>query len=361
VQVARVGSRELFTLAVLALALGIALSSALLFGVSLALGAFLAGMVISESDLSHQAAADALPLRDAFAVLFFVSVGMLFHPEFVITAFDQVIAIVVIIVLAKALVAFLIVTAAGYPFRSGLTVAAGLAQIGEFSFILGGLGVTLGLLSTEGLSLILAGALLSITLNPVVFRVADLIERWLQARPRLTAFTERRAGGLAELTPTADQPEFRNHAVICGYGRVGQIIGEILERRGFRYIVIDQDRRLIEDLRARGIPALYGSAANPVLLEHVNLDRARVLVVALSDPPVTRQIIAHARRINPRLNIVVRTHSEQEWEHLQAGRASEAVLGERELALEMARYTLRRFGISILEVQAIIESLRAQR
>jgi CPA2 family monovalent cation:H+ antiporter-2 len=358
-QVARAGSRELFTLAVLAVALGIAVGSAALFGVSLALGAFLAGVVVSETDLSHQAAADALPLSHAFAVLFFVSVGMLFNPWVLMSAPGQVLAVLVLIVLGKALVALLLVLAFGHPVRTALTVAASLAQIGEFSFIVAEFGRTLRLLSDAGYNLIIAGALLSITVNPLVFRAIALLEVWARGRPEFAALMEWRAGALSTLPASTAGTELRNHAVLCGYGRVGSLIGQALERRGFPYIAIELDRQRVEALRQRGVPALYGDAANVLLLERVNLASARILLIAIPDPLATRQIVAFARQMSPRLPIIARTHSEGEWAYLRDGQVSEAVLGERELALEMARYALRRFGVSAPEVQAIVRGLRA--
>lgn len=360
VHVARAGSRELFTLAVLAVALGIAFGSSVLFGVSLALGAFLAGMVVSETDLSHQAAADALPLRDAFAVLFFVSVGMLFDPSFVLATPGLVLSVLLVIILAKPLVAFLIVFAFGFPIRTGLTVAVGLAQIGEFSFILAGLGRQLGILPGEGYNLIIAGALLSIALNPLLFRIIEPLETWLRRRPKLSAFYERRAGALAKLPSGTADEDLRGHAVICGYGRAGSVIGQALERRGFRYVVIEQNRQLVEQLRKQGVPALWGDASNAVLLERLNLDRAQILLVAIPDPPATRQIVDNVRRIAPRLDIIVRTHSEQERAYLRDRQVSEALLGERELAIEMAGYALRRFGVSAMETMAIMQGLRGR-
>jgi len=360
VQVARDGSRELFTLAVLAVAIGIAFASSALFGVSLALGAFLAGAVVGESDLSHQAAADALPLRDAFAVLFFVSVGMLFDPAFVLEMPFAVIGVVALIVVAKAVVAFAIVAAYGYPVRTGLTVAAGLAQIGEFSFILAGLGTRLELLPNDGFQLIVAGSLLSITLNPFLFAALDAIEEWVRVHPRMARVLQRRAGALGRLAANPTHEGLRRHAVLCGHGRVGSIIAKALERRGFRYVVIEQDRRSVEELRARGIPAVYGDAANEAVLEQVGLEDALVFVLAIPDPPAARHALEYAKRVNPRIEVVARTHSEAERAQLLDLGARQAVLGERELAVQLARFTLRRFGVSGPETEAIAQGLRGR-
>jgi CPA2 family monovalent cation:H+ antiporter-2 len=359
VQVARLGSRELFTLAVLAIALGVALGSSELFGVSLALGAFLAGALVSESDLSHQAAADALPMRDAFAVLFFVSVGMLFEPRTLLEMPLQVLAILAIVVLGSPAAAFSIVAALGYPIRVGLTVAAGLAQIGEFSFILAGLGHTLDLLPAEGTNIVLAGALVSITLNSLVFGAIDPIEGWLRGRPKLLALLTRRA--LTQATIGADvSSDLRGHAVICGHGRVGEVVTEVLRRRGFRVLVIDQNRRVVEALRARGIATLSGDAAHPAILEHAHLKTARLLVVTIPDPPAVRRIVECARAANPRLDVIARTHSDAERAVLTDLGAGEAVYGEWETALELTRRALHRFGVTAQETRGIIQRLRVQ-
>ena len=343
--VARTGSRELFTLGVLAVALGVAVGAAALFGVSFALGAFFAGVVIAESDFSHQAAADALPFQDAFAVLFFVSVGMLFDPSILVDEPLRVVAVLLVILVGKSLAAFLIVLVFRYPLRTALTVSASLAQIGEFSFILAGLGVGLGLLSAEGQSLILAGAILSITLNPLVFGIIKPIARWLRARPRLAAVFERPEGTLAELPATVDADAMHGHVVLVGYGRVGRPVGEALGRQGIPYLVVEQNREAVEALRARGLPAIYGDAAREPILEHAHLDRARLLIVSSPDPVQARLILEHARHANPTIDTVVRTHSDAERAYLEGQGVGRAVVGERELALAMVRYAFSAFEI----------------
>jgi CPA2 family monovalent cation:H+ antiporter-2 len=359
--VARQGSRELFTLAVLAIALGIAYLSSAVFGVSFALGAFLAGAVVGESDMSHQAAADALPLRDAFAVLFFVSVGMLLDPAYLINNPLPILGLVVIIVVAQPLAAFVIVALFGYPLRIALTVAAGLGQIGEFSFILGTLGLTVGLLPPEGFQLIVAGALLSIAINPFLFRAIEPLARRLRDVRWLAALRARRAGDLVEL-PAEAAETLRLHAILAGYGRVGQVIGPALERRGFGYVVVTEERDEVDRLRARGIPAIYGDAANADVLSHAHLASARLLIVATSDPHETRLIVERARELSPNLDMVVRTHSDGEATFLRSISSKvQVVHGERELAIQMARYSLRRFGVSATEAEAIAQGLRARR
>jgi CPA2 family monovalent cation:H+ antiporter-2 len=358
--VAREGSRELFTLAVLAIALGIAFIASTVFGVSFALGAFLAGLVVGESDMSHQAAADALPLRDAFAVLFFVSVGMLLDPGFVVANPLPILAVVLLIVGMKYATKFVVVVVAGYPTRIALTVAAGLAQIGEFSFIVGTVGRSLDLLPAEGFQLIVAGALISITVNPLVLRSIEPLEARLRAMPALESLLRRRAGSLGTLdAPT--QEGLRLHAIVCGYGRVGRMIGPALERRGFRYVVITQQRNEVDRLRARGIPAIFGDAANPEVLEMAQIGHARLVIVATSDPNEGRLIVQRAQALQPGLDFVVRTHSDTEAAQLRGlGGKVQVVHGERELAVQMARYSLRRFGVSATEAEAIAQGLRGR-
>ena len=356
--VAREGSRELFTLAVLAIALGIAFIASTVFGVSFALGAFIAGLIVGESDMSHQAAADALPLRDAFAVLFFVSVGMLLDPAFVLQNPLPILAIVLLVVGMKAVTKFFIVVVAGYPTRVALTVAAGLAQIGEFSFIVGTVGRSLGLLPEDGFQLIVAGALLSITLNPLMLRAIEPLEARLRATPAVANLLRRRAGELGILD-TAAQADLRQHAILSGYGRVGRMIGPALERRGFKYVVVTQQRHEVDGLRARGVPAVFGDAANAEVLEMAQVQHARELIVATSDPHETRLIVERAQALQPGLDIIVRTHSDTEAAYLRAmGGKIQVVHGERELAVQMARYALRRFGVSSAEAEAIAQGLR---
>jgi len=339
IQVSKTGSRELFILAVLAVAFGIAFGSSVLFGVSLALGAFLAGLVVGESDLSHQAAEDALPLRDAFAVLFFVSVGMLFDPSILLTSPGKVLAVVAVIVLAKPLVAMLLVMALGRPARTGLIVGAGLAQIGEFSFILAELGRSLGMLSDEGYGLVLAGALISITLNPVLFRLVGPLEAWLDRLP-------------ASIRPTAPVPAahvgagLRDHVVLCGYGRVGRMLAGGLDREGIDYLVVDNDRGLIEELHRRGVAAVHGDVLEHGTLKQMHLDTARLLVVVMSDPIATRHLVDESHRQHPGLSIIARTHSESERQYLSERRV-DAILAEQELAHAMNRRALATLGCAL--------------
>ena len=357
--VARTGSRELFTLAVLAAAVGIAFGAAKLFGVSFALGAFFAGVVISESDLSHQAAAEALPLQDTFAVLFFVSVGMVFDPRVLVQQPLAVLATVAVAVGAKAVVSFVMMLARGYPLNSALTVSAGLAQMGEFSFILAVLGRSLGLLPREGQSLILAGAILSIVLNPFALTLFEWVGQRLRAYPHVQASLERRGGALAALPDADEAAALRDHAVIVGFGRVGGTIGRALDAQGIPYVVVEYDREWVETLRARGVHVLFGNATRPGILEHARLAQARMLVIAAPGTYQAREIFARARRINPGIEVVARTHSEAEQRLLEEQGVGLALMGERELALGMARYALGRWDVPPDDIDAAVEALRA--
>lgn len=355
-QVARTGSRELFTLSVLTLALGIAYGSAELFGVSFALGAFFAGVVLSESDFSHQAAADSLPLKDAFAVLFFVSVGMLFDPTVLMRDPSAVLAIVLVIVFGKSLAAFAIVLAFGYPVTTALTISASLAQIGEFSFILAGLGVALNILPTEGRDLIIAGALLSILVNPLLFATIDPIVAWLRDRPSLLARIERHGSSLATLPDRSG--DLQGHVVIVGYGRVGSLIGEALKAHDLPFVVIEDNRRRVEALRKRDILAVYGDATAAGVLEAANVDRAHLLVVAAPRGFQTQRIIELARQANPQIRTAIRTHSAGDLAHFERHGVDIAIMGESELALSLLDYTLQSLGLSRERTDSIVQQIR---
>ena len=341
-QVARTGSRELFTLCVVAAAVSIAFVSAALFGVSFALGAFFAGMVMRESEFSHRAAQESLPLRDAFAVLFFVSVGMLFDPSVLLERPLQVLAVVLVIVVGKSLAACALVLAFRYPLGTALTVSASLAQIGEFSFILVGLGVSLGLLPSEGQSLVLAGALISIATNPLWFSAIVPIERWLNRHSSFARRLALRDDPLAELPVSTESRFLSKQVVLVGYGRVGRRIAAELRAHDIAFVVADQNRELVETLRADGMAAVWGDAADPAVLIQAHIARARVLVVATPDALNVRQMIAAARTLNPALDIVIRSHNEEEARLLTQEAAATVFLGEHELAQAMARDVLRR-------------------
>jgi CPA2 family monovalent cation:H+ antiporter-2 len=331
-RIARTGSRELFTLGVLALALGIAYGSAALFSVSFALGAFFAGMVLSESDLSHRAAEEMLPLKDAFAVLFFVSVGMLFDPGVLVRSPWSVAAVVGIIIIGKSVAALGLVLAFRYPLRTGLTVAVSLAQIGEFSFILAGLGIGLGILPQEGQDLILAGALLSITANPFLFALAERLEKRLE---------EAKVQVAAQEEPAEPSYDLTDHAIVIGYGRVGRQVVEALSHGGPGTVVVDIQRERTDNLRSRGINAVYGNATVPGVLERAGVTGASLLLVAVPDGFEAGTVVERARQLNPRIHVIARAHSEDAIVHLENYGADAVYMGEREVAKRMIEHATR--------------------
>ncbi|MBL0943354.1 MAG: Kef family K(+) transporter [Hydrogenophaga sp.] len=339
-QVTHTGSRELFTLCVVAAAVGIAFASAELFGVSFALGAFFAGMVLRESEFSHRAAQESLPLRDAFAVLFFVSVGMLFDPYVLVNEPVHVLGVVAIIIVGKSLAAAALVLALRYPLNTALTVSASLAQIGEFSFILVGLGAQLGLMPDEGHSLVLAGALISIALNPLLFKAIGPLRELLRAHSLLVRRLEARDDPLAELPRSTEAKYLSRQVVLVGYGRVGRRIADALRAVGQPFVVADQNRDIVEGLRARGMAAVWGNAGEPEVLIQAHIANARMLVVATQDTLSLHQMIETARTLNPEIRIVVRSHNEDEAERLMAEGVDTVFLGEAELAQAMARHVL---------------------
>jgi CPA2 family monovalent cation:H+ antiporter-2 len=329
--IAHTGSRELFRLGVLAIALGFAFGAAKLFGVSFALGAFFAGMILSESELSQRAAEETLPLRDAFAVLFFVSVGMLFDPMILVRDFWPVLATFAIIVIGKSVAAWAIVRAFGHPNSTALTISASLAQIGEFSFILAGLGVALAVLPTQARDLILAGALLSILANPMIFILLDRMKAWI----------EKSEAGPDPTKPADAEPEkietttLEDHVVLIGHGRVGHRIGEALVASGVPVFVMDESEVVVKELKEKGVEAVYANAVTN--LSVANLPKARCLLVAIHENFEAGQIVEQARAINPELVILARGHSEAEKAHLESCGASSVVLGAEEIANAMMR------------------------
>jgi CPA2 family monovalent cation:H+ antiporter-2 len=342
-QVARTGSRELFTLSIVAIAIGIAYGASALFGVSFALGAFFAGMVMRESEYSHRAAEESLPLRDAFAVLFFVSVGMLFDPSVLVEQPLEVLAVVAIIVVGKSLAAAGLVLAFRYPLNTALTVAASLGQIGEFSFILAGLGLSLGLLPQSGMSLVLVGALISIALNPFVFAVLEPASRWVMQRSALARRLQQRQDPYAELPMSTERKYLERQVVLVGHGRVGRHIAAALAERGIPFVVAEQNREIVEDLRARGVPAVWGNAAEPEVLVQAHVADAAMLVIATPDTLGVRQMAETARALNPGIEIVLRSHSDDETTLLRRDAVGTVFMGEEELAKAMLAHVSGRF------------------
>lgn len=339
-QVTKTGSRELFTLCVIAAAVSIAYGSAALFGVSFALGAFFAGVVLRESEFSARAAEQTLPLQDAFAVLFFVSVGMLFDPMVIVDKPLHVLATVAVIVIGKSLAAVALVLILRYPVRTALVVAASLAQVGEFSFILAGLGMALGLLPKEGNSLILAGALISIALNPFVFSAVGPMQKWLQRHPTLAARFEPATNPLAELPMTTETKYLADHVVLVGWGRVGKHIAGALGKEGIPYVVAESNREFVEALRAKGIPAVWGNATDQEVLIQAHIKDARALVIATPETVQVRSMVETARTLNPPIRVAVRSHSAEEAERLEKDGTGTVFVGERELAKSMVGFVL---------------------
>jgi len=339
-RIAGTGSRELFTLAVMASGIGIAYAAGIIFGVSFALGAFIAGMVLRESEFGHRAADESLPFRDAFAVLFFVSVGMLFDPALLWREPVKVLLVLGIIIIGKSVAAFGLVVAFRYPLNTALTVSASLAQIGEFSFILAGMGVSLGLMPIEGQNLILAGAVVSIALNPVVFGMITPAQQWILSRSRLARLMSRSADRLAELPHSMTPAQLTGHVLIIGYGRVGRRIGERLIAQGLRIVVAEQNREIVSSLRAAGFAAVAGNATEPAVLIQAHVARARVLVIATPDTIGVKTITKLAHQLRPDLPIIVRTHSDEEADDLRSEPNLEVYMGEAELAQSMTRAVL---------------------
>jgi CPA2 family monovalent cation:H+ antiporter-2 len=322
---------------VLVIALGVAYGSAALFGVSFALGAFFAGMILSESPLSQQAAAESLPLRDAFAVLFFVSVGMLFNPHILLDDPWPVLATFLIVTIGNPLAAFFITRAFRRPLATALTMAASLAQIGEFSFILAGLGVELQLLPDQGRDLILAGAILSILVNPFLFAFLDRLKPWLERREGKAAGA---LGRPAVAKPELPQTQLSGHAVLIGFGRVGSLVGEALLAKERPLLVIEDRPEVAASLKARGIEVITGNAAAPAVAKSANVGRARWLVVAIPNAFEAGEIVEQARAVNPTLEIVARAHSDAEVDYLKGFGADFIIMGEREIARGMIEHLL---------------------
>lgn len=345
--VAKTGSRELFTLCVVAAAVGIAYGSAALFGVSFTLGAFFAGLVLRESEFSQRAAEQTLPLQDAFAVLFFVSVGMLFDPGIVIDLPLHVLATVAAILFGKPLAALTLVIGFRYPVKTAFVIAASVAQIGEFSFILAALGVSLDLLPKDGQGLILAGALFSIALNPIVFRALPPLETWLSSKPRWARRLEPPESPLAELPIATEAKYLSKQVVLVGWGRVGKRITDALIAEQVPFVVAEENREFVETLRERGIPAVWGNATEASVLIQAHIKSAEALVIATPETLQVRRMVEIARTLNPDIEIVVRSHNVEEAKLLEREGAGTVFVGETELAKSMVRHLLKVVRVSM--------------
>lgn len=352
-RIAHTRSRELFILAILAITLGTAMGAAELFGVSLALGAFVAGVVVSESPLSHQVGADVFPFREAFAVLFFVSIGMLVNLVYLFNNLGNVLALTALIVFGKPLITLLLGILLPWQARTTLVVSAGLSQIGEFSFILGQAGVALGLLHQDQYSLILASALLSITVNPLMFRLVSPFQQLLQKSSRLWNLFDRH-----KPLPFQSEETMEGHVVIVGYGRVGQHIVNLLGQLSIPCLVVDSDAERVEELSRRGIPNLYGDASNSEVLTHAGLERARALVVAGPDETASGLVVASARDLAPHLPIIARATTEEGINHLAELGAQDVIHPELEGGLEIVRHTLLKLDFPVQEIIRYLDAVR---
>ena len=344
--VARLGSRELFTLTVVAAAVSIAYGSYAVFGVSMALGAFFAGMVVKESDFSHRAEEETLPLREIFSILFFVSVGMLFDPSILIEEPLRILAVIAIIMVGKTLAAIALVLFFRYPINTALTVGASLAQIGEFSFILATLGLSLGLLTPDAQNLILAGALFSITLNSFVFSAIEPVQRWIRERSHLARLLERSADPLAMLPDEVDQAYLRDQVVIIGYGGVGRRISENLIQQNIKVVIAEENREIVEKLRSQGIAAVSGEATEPNVLIQAHIQHARLLVISPMDILDIHRIVDISKQLNPEIQVLICAESKEEAAVIRQENLGEVFYAKEEMAKNMSHHILNQIEIA---------------
>ena len=344
--VARLGSRELFTLTVVAAAVSIAFGAYKIFGVSMALGAFFAGMVVKESDFSHRAEEETLPLREIFSILFFVSVGMLFDPRILFDQPMHVLAVVGIIMVGKTIAAMALVLFFRYPINTALTVGASLAQIGEFSFILATLGISLQLLSLEGQNLILAGALISITLNSFIFSAIEPVQNWIRERSRLARLLERSGDPLAMLPDDVSQDYLRDQVVIVGHGEVGRRITRTLMAQDIKVVIAEENRDIVESLRAKGIAAVSGHAREPSVLIQAHIQHARLLVLSPMDILDIHKIVDIAKTLNPQIQVLVCAESKEEAEVIRRDGIGEVYFAKEEMAKNMTNHILNQIQIA---------------
>jgi CPA2 family monovalent cation:H+ antiporter-2 len=348
-------SRELFVLVALTIAAGTALASSALFDVSLALGAFVAGVVVSESPFSHQIGADLLPFREAFAVIFFVSIGMLVDPMEVARQWHQVLAVTALIIIGKGLVSALITFAFPYPARTALVLGAGRSQIGEFSFIVGQSGLALGLIDSSQYGLILAGAIVSITVNPFMLRLVDPAERLLRRWPRVWRVLDRQG---IDLPPRPDS--MTDHVVIVGCGRVGRHIAEALGRLGIPRLVVEVDPIRLKKLHELGVPVLFGDAGSSDIMEHAALRHARALVVTLPDDAAALAVVETARRETQELHVIARASTWEGARRLKTAGATQVVRPELEGGIEIVRRALLELDLPVGDVQRYTEAVRQE-
>ena len=349
-------SRELFLLTVVTLSL-VAAFAAFFLGLSAAVGAFIVGLLIGQSVFARQAFADIVPLRDIFGAVFFVSLGMLADLNFVANNPGIVLVVVAVIVVAKFIIGSAVPLVFGYSAKTALFTGMGLLQIGEFSFVLAGVGLEAGIISQNIYSVILAAAIITMALTPFALNSATGLYRWLGQSRRLGRLMASRS----EEEWSVDKWHLSGHAVICGHGRVGSTLSRILIRRNLSYLVIDIDPQVISGLRSQGVPCIYGDASNPEILARAGLKKARLLVGTFPSSIDTELTVRNARKINPRLDIVARVHRDSDAELLKGIGVSELVRPEFEASLEITRHTLHRFGLTTLEIQRILNGLRRGR
>ncbi len=351
--VARTGSRDLFTLAVLVLALGIAVGSAKLFGASMALGAFLAGMIVGQSEFSARSASDALPMRDAFAVLFFVSVGMLFDPTKVAEGWPLMLATLGIIVIGKPLAALIVVLLFRRPLGSALSIAVALAQIGEFSFILAALGSELHILPPEATNALVVASVVSITLNPLLYKSIEPVVRWLE---RAGISVEPKHVVLDEM-PEID--EAAHCVIVVGYGPVGRTLSRILKDNGIQVVIVETNLKTVQDLRAKGESAVYGDASLREVLHHAGIEKADGLIIAASEAPA-HAVVKAARELNPEIRVLTRSTYLREAERLREAGANAVFSSEGEVALSMTEFLMRLLGATDEQIDRERERVRAE-
>ncbi len=344
--VVRLGSRELFTLTVVAAAISIAYGSYAIFGVSMALGAFFAGMVVKESDFSHRAEEETLPLREVFSILFFVSVGMLFDPKIIIEQPLHILAVIGIIMVGKTLAAMALVLFFRYPLNTALTVGASLAQIGEFSFILATLGLSIGLLTLEAQNLILAGALFSISLNSLLFSAVEPVQKWIRERSHLARLLERSGDPLAMLPDEVSQDYLRDQVVIVGHGEVGRRITKTLMQDGIKVVIAEENREIVENLREKGIAAVSGSATEPGVLIQAHIQHARLLLISPMDILDIHKIVDTAKILNPQIQVLVCAENKAEADLIRAENLGEVYFAKEEMAKNMSNYILNQIEIA---------------
>lgn len=340
--VARLGSRELFTLTVVAAAVSVAYGAYVVFGVSMALGAFFAGMVMKESDFIHRAEAETLPLREIFSILFFISVGMLFDPRILVEQPWHILGVVTIILLGKTIAAVALILFFRYPLNTALTVGAGLAQIGEFSFILVALGVSLHLLTLEAQNLVLAGALISITCNSFIFYAIEPLQQWIKKRSHLARLLERSGDPLAMLPDEVDQSYLRDQIVVAGYDEVGKKMIHALMQQQVKVVITEENREIVEDLRNKNIAAVCGKATEPNVLIQAHIMHARLLVLSAMDVLEIHKIIAISKQLNPEIQVLICAENKEEAEIIREENIGHVFYAQEEMANNMSRHILQR-------------------